>query len=203
MTALKRTFALCLPLALAAPVAMAGGLTEPVIEAAPTPVITPAPVSYGADWTGFYAGGQLGYGNVSSPLLTNDADGLLYGVHAGYNYDFGSIVVGGEIDYDKGNDVTDAGSGIELDSVTRLKLRAGYDAGAWMPYVTIGAARAQVTGGANLTDDGAFAGLGVNYRISDSLTLGGEVLQHQFKDFGGTGEDIDATTLSTRISFNF
>ncbi len=204
MTAFNRTLALCLPFALTAPMAMAGGLNAPIVEPAPAPVMAPAPlVNHGTDWTGFYAGGQLGYGSMKSPLLTDNADGLIYGVHAGYNYDFGTFVLGGEVDYDKGNNILDAASGIELDSVTRLKLRAGYDAGNWMPYITVGAASAQVKGGANLTDDGSFAGLGVDYRLSNNLTLGGEVLQHQFKDFGGTGSKVDATTATARVSYNF
>ena len=204
MTTFKRTLALCLPIAMTAPIAMAGGLNTPIVEPAPAPVAAPAPVvNYGADWTGFYAGAQLGYGSVKSPLLTDKADGLIYGVHAGYNYDFGTFVLGGEVDYDKGDSIRDAGSGIELDSVTRVKLRAGYDAGKWLPYITVGGARAQVKGGANLTDNGEFAGVGVDYRLSNNMTVGAEVLQHQFKNFGGTGSKVDATTATARVSYNF
>jgi len=35
------------------------------------------------------------------------------------------------------------------------------------------------------------------------MRFGAEVLQHQFDDFDGSGNDIDATTLAARVSFNF
>ncbi len=162
-----------------------------------------APPPSGADWTGFYAGGQLGYANVSTPAFGADADGLTYGVHAGYLYDFGTLVVGGEVEYDRADDISEPASGIALDSVTRLKLRAGYDAGAWQPYAVIGAARAETSGALVTDDDGAFAGLGLDYALSDRMRVGAEVLQHQFKDYGGSGTDIDATTLNARVSFQF
>jgi hypothetical protein len=39
--------------------------------------------------------------------------------------------------------------------------------------------------------------------LTDSLTLGGEVLQHQFNDFDGSGVDLDATTVTARVGFRF
>ena len=76
----------------------AGSLAEPVVE----PVMTapvPAP-DLGGDWTGFYTGLQLGYSDaeVDNGL---EGDNGSYGFHAGYNYDFGRFVLGGELDYDK------------------------------------------------------------------------------------------------------
>lgn len=63
---------------------------------------TPAPVETytGGDWTGFYAGGQLGYADIDGTGAA-DGSGGTYGVHGGYNYDFGQFVLGGEVDYDK------------------------------------------------------------------------------------------------------
>ena len=184
--------------------AQAGGLTEPVIA---TPVATPVPVappvSYGGNWGGFYAGGQLGFGRLQADAFgDSDPDGARYGVHAGYNYDFGTFVLGGEIDYDA-TDIADAATGIDLDSVARLKVKAGYDAGQVLPYVTAGVAQATTSGGLDGTDTGPFAGLGVDYQFNDRMRLGVEALQHQFDDFDGSGNDIDATTLSARVSFSF
>ena len=75
----------------------------------------------------------------------DDFTGALYGVHAGYMYDFGRIVAGAEIDWDATNinvDVPNSADGVDLDSVARAKLRLGYDAGRFLPYVTAGYARA-------------------------------------------------------------
>ena len=119
----------------------AGGMADPVMVPAPAPVaVAPAPIPRGSDWTGFYAGGQLGYGQVETPAFSEDQDDLIYGLHAGYNYDLGNFVVGAEIDYDW-TQIGDSGSGIDLDNVARLKLRAGYDAGQFLPYITAGMAR--------------------------------------------------------------
>lgn len=198
-----RTSMLAAPLIAAAGIASAGGLTEPVTAPAPIPVApTPVPVAPISDWTGFYAGGQLGYGQLDSDALTEDPDGLLYGAHAGYLYDFGSWVIGGELDID-GTEIEDETADVALDTVARAKLRVGYDAGNWLPYVTGGIAQATTSGSLDADDTGSFGGVGLEYRVSDSMRVGGEILQHQFDDFDDTGIDIDATTATARVSFQF
>jgi opacity protein-like surface antigen len=201
-----RTSILAAPLLVAAGMASAGGLAEPVAAPAPVPVApAPMPVMSGSDWTGFYAGAQLGFGRLDSDALTEDPDGLLYGAHAGYLYDLGSWVIGGELDID-GTDIEDETAGVEVDAITRAKLRVGYDAGNWLPYVTAGVAQVRTssaTAAFDGDDTGPFAGLGVEYRLSNSLRVGAEVLQHQFEDYNDSGSDIDATTATARVSFQF
>lgn len=203
---IARTSMLAAPLALAAGMASAGGLSEPVAAPAPAPVpVAPAPIMTGNDWTGFYAGGQIGYGRLDSSAIEDDDDpsGAIYGVHAGYNYDFGTLVLGGELDYDLTSIEIDTPDS-EVDSVARAKVRLGYDAGQVMPYVTAGVARVETTDDLDGETDGSFAGLGVSYMLSDAFIVGGEVLQHQFEDFADNdGVDVDATTLSLRASFRF
>ncbi len=197
-----RTSMLAAPLALIGGMAAAGGLAEPVVTPAPAPAPAPAPVPVGNDWTGFYGGAQLGYGRVEGDPLV-EPEGALGGVHAGYMYDLGNVVVGGELDYDATN-IEDATTDIALDGVARLKLRAGYDAGQWLPYVTLGAAQAYTSGALDADDTGSFAGVGVAYQMTDNILVGGEVLQHQFEDFDDTdGLDLDATTATARVSFQF
>ena len=201
-----RTSMIATPLAIAAGLANAGGISEPVIQPAPAPVaVAPAPVMTGNDWTGFYAGGQLGYGRLSSDAITDEDDpaGFTYGVHAGYDYDFGDLILGGELDID-GTNIEIEAPDSDLTSVARAKVRLGYDAGQFMPYVTAGVARATTTDDLDGETDGTFAGAGINYLLSDSLMVGGEVLQHQFDDFADNdGVEVDATTLSLRASFRF
>lgn len=187
--------------------AHAGGLSEPVVQPAPAPIPAPAPapapVSYGGDWTGFYAGAQLGWGQLDSDVFGDEEpDGALYGVHAGYNYDFGSFVLGAELDYDF-TDISDSATDIDLDSVARFKVKAGYDAGRFLPYVTAGVAQATTGGALDADDDGQFAGVGVDYQYNDRIRVGAEALQHEFNDFDGSGSDIDATTIAARVSFTF
>jgi opacity protein-like surface antigen len=201
-----RTSMLAAPLVLVGGMASAGGLSEPVAAPAPTPMpVAPAPMMTGTDWTGFYAGGQIGYGQLDSDAITDPSDpsGAIYGVHAGYNYDLGSIVLGGELDFDGTSIETDVPA-TEVESIARAKLRLGYDAGLFMPYVTAGVARVQTSDDLDGETDGSFAGLGLSYLLSDTIVVGGEVLQHQFEDFADNdGVDVDATTLSLRASFKF
>ncbi len=199
---IARTSMLAAPLALAAGMVSAGGLAEPVEAPAPV-VVAPAPVMMSSDWTGFYAGGQLGYGRVEADALTEDAEDLTYGIHAGYLYDFGSWVLGGELDLD-GTEISQ--DGVDVDTITRAKLRLGYDAGDFLPYVTGGVAQLRTSSDDDAfdgDDTGGFAGLGLEYRVSPSIRVGGEVLQHQFEDYNDSGEDIDATTIAARVSFQF
>lgn len=183
---------------------LAGGFAEPIATppvAAPVIIAAPAPMM-STDWTGFYAGAQLGYGQLQSDAIDEDPQDLLYGVHAGYLYDLGNIVVGAELDYDMTN-IGFALPAVDLDSVARFKLRAGYDAGAFQPYLTAGVAQATVSGALDGTSDGQFAGLGLDYQLSDSFRVGGEVLAHQFDNLVDSGVDVEATTLTLRASYNF
>ena len=205
-----RTAMLAAPLALAAGMASAGGLAAPVETVAPTPMPAPAPVVMrGTDWSGFYLGGQLGYGEVTGSGTDEDVNGAIYGVHAGYMYDLGAIVLGAEVDYDMSN-IDNVGGNGDLDDILRVKGRVGYDAGQFLPYVTGGVVRANVSGTGLLGDtdleaDGDFYGLGVAYKFSDSILVGGEVLQHKFYegDVEGSDNTLRATTATARVSFQF
>ncbi len=195
-----RTLSLAALAAIAAAPVMAAGPTEP----APAPVVQPAPAPVyspsSGDWGGFYVGGQLGYADIRDDA---DGDGNTYGLHAGYNWDLGNWVLGTELEYDWADiDVGDAGDSI--DSITRLKLRGGYDLGRTLLYATAGAAHADAdVGGASLSDTGYFFGAGVGYQLTDQWTLGGEIMSHEFDDFDNSGLDIGATTAAVRASFRF
>lgn len=143
--------------------ALAGNLDEPLVPQSPIPMAPPIMVNTGGDWTGFYAGGSLGYADASDDTAAFDADGVTYGLHGGYDYDVGTVVIGAELEI-SGFDVVDGANSI--DTVTRAKLRAAYDAGAFMPYVTAGIADLDVDG-LNLSDTGAVYGLGMDYKYSD------------------------------------
>lgn len=193
-----------LSLTSAAGMATAGNMSEPVIVPAPAPVIVPTAPS--ADWSGFYAGGSLGFADVGDDggTFADDFDGLTYGVHAGYDHDFGSFVLGGEVEL-SGFDVTDSNTATSVDSVARLKLRAGYDAGDFLPYVTAGMAQLNTSGAplGEVDDTGSFYGVGMDYRFRDNMRIGGEILQHEFDDYAGSGIDADALTAGVRVSFEF
>jgi opacity protein-like surface antigen len=198
LTSLAIATSLCAP-------AFAGGMSEPSPEPMVAPVIF-APVT--ANWTGFYVGAQLGYGDVSGdlpgtgtapPPPTNlDGNGAIGGLHAGYRYDFGQFVTGVELAYNTAN--IDLGTVGELDSVTQLKLMGGYDLGQTLVYATAGAAHAKTTLG---SDNGWLIGVGMDYAINDAWTLGGELTHHRFDDFDGTGADVRANLLQVKLGYRF
>ena len=189
--------------AFAAP-AFAGGPAEVIPEPAIAPVPVAAPANTGGEWGGFYAGAGLGYGDVGSSTNTLDGNGILGGVQAGYRYDFGTAVVGGELEYDITGIDLGATAGDQLNSVARLKAMAGADLGRTLVYGTAGYAYADAdVGAASLSDNGWFAGLGADYALSERLTVGAEVLTHKFNDFDGSGVDLDATTAKARINLRF
>ena len=192
------------PVALCASVAIAGGLADPIV---PVPVAPPPP-PVSADWTGPYIGAQVGSATATIVDADEDYSGTIYGVHAGYLYDFGSIVAGAELDYDLTNisePIAVVGAGtidLEVDYVARAKLRVGFDAGAVMPYLVGGVAQMQVTTVDEVSDTGTFFGAGLDYQLNPSVRIGAEFLQHQFEEFDD-GSDIDVTTIALRASYTF
>jgi opacity protein-like surface antigen len=175
----------------AAPAAM-----EPMIQ-------SPAPVamSMGRDWTGGYAGLQLGYADGDATL--NDGtelggDGVIGGLTAGYDWDFGNFVLGVGVDADMAD--IDVGGGATLERVYRLKARGGYDLGNGLLYATAGGVGADIDGVGY--DTGYFIGAGYEHMVTDTISLGGEVLYHEFDNFKDAG-DVEATTFQIRANYRF
>ncbi|WP_292291090.1 outer membrane beta-barrel protein [Marivita sp.] len=170
-----------------------GAQPEPMI-AEPVTVAPTGPMD--GDWTGGYAG--LSFGELSADIDDFDDSEAVYGVFGGYDYDFGRFVLGGELDYQAGEDI--ALGGVEVDDVIRAKLRGGYDFGRTLFYGTVGAAHL----GTDIGDDtGIVGGVGIEYKVTDQFSVGGEYLAHRFEDFDDTDVDVDADTVSIRGSFRF
>ena len=188
--------ALAAAAALTAAPAFAGSMDTAAPEPAPQPVPQMAPMT--GDWTGYYLGGQLGYGDVDTDAGP-EGSGFIGGLVAGYDYDFGTWVLGGGLDYDFAD--IDVGGAATLENVARLKIRGGYKIGNGLAYATAGVARAETDTLGN--DTGYFVGLGYEHMITDQFALGGEALYHKFDDFNASGIDIDATTVQLRGTFRF
>ena len=158
---------------------------------AATTAITAAPaLAQSTDWTGAYGGIQLGYANLDTNVGSSE-DEFIGGIVGGYDYDLGSFVVGLGADYDFTDDV----------EIFRLKARGGFKIGKGLAYATAGYANADIDSVGS--DDGYFVGGGYEHRITQSFSLGTEVLYHEFNSFNGTGADVDATTVQVRGTFRF
>jgi predicted porin len=157
-----------------------------------------SPALANGDWTGFYAGIQAGQLDVDTSIGA-DGDDTQYGVHAGYRFDTGTLVYGGEFDYDTGT-VSLGGGAATVDDVWRLKGTLGYDIGDILLYGAAGYAEVDTSLG---NDGGAFYGIGAAYQVGPGAVLGLEVLDHDFNNIGGSGVDADALSVTARASFRF
>ncbi|HEY0274615.1 MAG TPA: outer membrane beta-barrel protein [Paenirhodobacter sp.] len=195
---MKRILMAASALTLVGGAAFAGGYNTPVVEApaaAPAPVYVPA----NANWTGWYAGAQLGYGKPDEALRT---DGAFGGVNAGYLRDYGNVVVGGELAYNAAN--MDQGDAGKVKDFTDLKLIAGVPYGKWLPYGTVGASYVKADiDGASRSDTLPMVGIGVKYQVNDQWAVGSELAYRKGNGFDGTGEDLNMTTLGANVAFRF
>ncbi|MCR5942718.1 porin family protein [Ochrobactrum sp. XJ1] len=165
----------------------------------------PAPVgeqqAYSAyDWSGFYLGAQGGYSWNKGTVLGSDQniDSGTAGIHAGYNFQSGSIVYGIENDFNYNfEDKNDAN--LEWDASGRA--RVGYALDRTLVYATGGVAAAGGkvdVPGVGKKDDiliGWTAGGGVEHAFTNNVTVRGEYRYSDFgnKDFGSSIGDFGAT----------
>ncbi len=148
----------------------------------------------GSDWTGAHIGLQLGYGETTGAAKGDNSFG---GLAAGYDWDLGDWVVGVGADVNFTGLETKAG---DIDTLTRLKLRGGYDFGDALLYATAGASYAASSDFDN--DWGYFGGVGLEYRVSDTVSLTGELVTHRFDSFHD-GKSLNANTAIIGINYRF
>ncbi|WP_134496326.1 outer membrane protein [Microvirga pakistanensis] len=218
----------------------------PMRSAPPAPIVAAAPIF---TWTGFYVGGQVGYGwntgdndfavpagvTVDGVPFTgfggDDGDGFLAGVHAGYNYQIGSFVVGlegdiegvfgdddddfdGVFEDDAGNPIVVSIPGTSIDWQGSIRARAGFAFDRALIYATGGFAFAGLSDGIGDADDdtltGWTLGAGLEYAFTNNLTTR---LEYRYTSFDGDnivfdGEDVgesevDFHTVRVGLSYKF
>lgn len=190
------------------------------------------------DWTGPYIGLQAGYGwgesdvegegqNESPTITALDSDpveppdnsgsigleGFVGGLHAGYNWQSDSLVLGleGDIEYsDMSGDTDTPWSKIEqdIDWLGSLRLRAGFAVDRTLIYATGGLAVGEVdmritdvdfgSNDDNKTAWGWTIGAGVEYAFTDDLSGS---IEYRYTDLDDT--DLDSTTPEIGSSVDF
>jgi opacity protein-like surface antigen len=184
--------------------ANAADLSTPPAYKAP---VYKAPVIL-SDWAGFYLGVHGGYGWGESSYLNPTAisvkqSGGLGGGHVGYNWQFGSVVVGVEGDFDgaaiKGTDTLNSVT-FNTKELASVRGRLGYAvAPDWLVYGTGGAGWASTDiSSAGISDNinqwGWVAGGGVEYKFYGHWIARAEYLHYGFDattttpDFGPVTE---------------
>jgi outer membrane immunogenic protein len=159
----------------------------------PVPQIALRPATY--NWSGSYAGGFVGamcaktdsisiQGKKGIRAETNDciAHG---GALIGYNVQVGDIVYGAEADYALGGTYRDSDGSVsytaDFDPITSLRGRVGYAGDKTLYYVTggLGFIGGQANG-EKAWHMGWLAGAGAERRLSERLSMRGEVLYGNF-----------------------
>lgn len=211
-------------------IAIAGVLSSTAASAADlATAYQPNTVAYSPasafNWSGFYAGANVGYGFGRAQLSGNavldvDINGVLGGVQAGYNHDFGGFVLGVEGDFQfadlKYSETVGATtSTFSVDRFGTIRARAGLAVDRFLPYVTGGVAIANgkvrgENGGAvileeNQTSVGWTLGAGVEYAVTDNVTVKAEYLYADFgkANYAGTNVDFTARSNIVRAGVNF
>lgn len=175
------------------------------------PPAPPLPALF--SWTGFHAGGQIGYawgsgktrfglapGPLAGSAFSYAPESAFGGGHLGYSYQFGGIVIGAEADLEAANVhggfSHPAGRGrIGNDWQGSVRARLGFAFDRFMIYGTGGAAftefeRNFVDFGTGLAEratnsrTGWTAGGGVAVAVSDNLIAG---LEYRYTDYGRFG----------------
>lgn len=177
------------------------------------------------DWSGFYAGVNLGHGSGEgqSVFTLGGSDyygGFLGGVQAGYNFDIAGIVIGIEGDYQFA-DVKhrrDLGAGVKgaagFNSFGTIRARVGADMGSFMPYLTGGVAYASMgynIDTINLSDSdhawGGAVGAGIEAALTDNISFKAEYLYVHVRGaqvtLAGFSTDFDAFQHAARAGVNF
>ncbi|MBE7733939.1 outer membrane protein [Devosia faecipullorum] len=194
----------------------------------PQPIATYAPTF---SWTGFYAGADVGHGwgkadfTAGPGAASFDARGIVGGVHAGYNHDFGGFVLGAEADFSL-SDVhfIDTAFGVistvRLENYGSVRARVGLPVDRFLPYVTGGIGFG--TGTFNIfapptdttdrqTHFGWTIGAGAEYAVTDNMILRAEYLYtdlgtrnyHANNRPGGIDTKMNFGTLRAGVSFKF
>lgn len=203
----------------AAPV-FAADLPQP---AEPAPYVDNYAPAARFDWSGFYAGANLGWGfgnfdNRNAPDI--DANGVTGGIHAGYNIMLNpNVLAGVEADFmfsDMEDSKTVGGNTFKNTSTwnSTVRGRLGYTFDKFMVYGTGGLAIADLETKVNgnkkdTTAVGWTVGAGVEGAITQNVTAR---IEYDYQDYGsekysiggaGYRTDFDQSLVRAGISYKF
>ncbi len=196
-----------------AAVAIVTALSGPAAAADLAPVKAPplAPVPQLVSWTGFYVGGNVGWGRSNFSLIGNDdsvceiecrirGTGLALGFHAGYNWQIGAWLVGleGDVTLTPGWEQTACPGGgpcsspavARNDWLSSVRGRLGWTFDRTLIYATGGVAFAkqklsacstETCGNLTHVTTGGVVGGGIEWKYNPNFSLRAEGLYYMFR----------------------
>ena len=212
-------------IAVAACVAAGSALAADLpLGAAPDPYPSPVPAER-FDWSGFYFGAHTGWqwsdfdtGNGVTGSFTNRDNGVIGGVHGGYNFMLTpSFLLGAEADFTF-SDIEDTRSvaGVtyrtSTDWSSNIRGRAGWVFDRFLVFGTGGLAIAEIDASANGVSDeatkvGWTIGAGVESMVTENITARLEYLYQDFGDetftLGGQAYETDLNNNQVRFGVSY
>lgn len=201
-----------LALATAGMVVAAGAATAADLPRGPTPYYS-APASAGYNWGGFYAGVNAGYqwGKITNSSI--DPSGLAGGLQAGYNWQYGQFVFGGETDIQaSGADDTFAPYKFSNPWFGTLRGRIGYAMNNILFYGTVGLAYGELKAenfalDETKTHSGWTGGLGMEVGLTPNWSAKVEYLYMDLSNrsysLTGTDNGLQANLLRFGVNYHF
>jgi outer membrane immunogenic protein len=183
-----------------------------------------APAYIASPWDGLYIGGNVGFGDTSfsetasipgaSATASVHGNGVVGGVQAGYNKQFGTFVLGLETDFDLTSiENTTNGVSTKLPWFGTTRTRLGFLINpALLLYGTGGVAYGRVEqsvpgASAKTPSVGWAAGAGIQYAFTPQWSIGAEYLHVELDgpsaDVGGLSVSTKATTDLGRATLNY
>ena len=158
-------------------------------------------------WGGVYGGISGGYVWLKDvdyqfpvPLHDGGRD-WVYGAHVGYMHDLGGLVAGAEFEAMRLDVAYDLFNFITTDNAYTVKARAGYGWDRLLFSSHIGAT--YTTTNIGLDDWGLTLGAGIDYALTDHITVGAQYSHHSFKSFDNTMIDATLDVTTARVGFKF
>ena len=169
----------------------------------PQAIVDTIPQAAATDWSGFYVGALAGSGSSTIDAYNSDvfqsqflSEGGLYGGFAGYNFQSGNLVYGGEISYLAGEiaDPNDSHT-VSTDHHTDLKLRVGYSAGDFLLFGFGGYSTMTMNEGISVpvTIDGFNYGAGAEILINNRYIIGAD---YTVRNASGNADPIAHPTIT-------
>jgi len=184
------------------------------------------------DWSGLYIGGHIGSADRETEwvdvdgdwvdegdVATDDSsDSVAIGAHVGYNWQFGNWVIGaqGGFTYSDLSQTEVIFGDVAVDNslsfMADARINAGYSFGAYLPYITVGAAYSDLEHSwaeegdtsdswADFGNETALVyGAGLEYAFSETWSAGVEYLVYDFDSEASVNPDGYAMDVETDTS---
>jgi len=171
------------------------------------------PVVAAYTWMGPYIGAQIGYGWGNATGSGTKPSGVIGGLHAGYNWQTGGLVLGGEADVTfSGAEDTFASWKFTNPWFSTIRGRAGIAMNNILFYGTVGLAIGELKattpyGSESKTHTGWTAGVGLEVAMTQNWSARAEYLYLDLSERGyavtGVSNGLDMNQLRLGVSYRF